>query len=275
MVKEKRAIKSDGNDFQYKVKKVFTDAGWSVRMSPYYNDLFSEKPREIDIIAEKVFLPVQNNIDVGTVIVRLFVECKYIAEQTTFWFEEKDIEKAKEVVDAAHSFHETHRNYKVVTNHHYLSNNLIAKLYRTKGKNSDGDPIFKAINQCLNATIYYRKSRTDLSKKYDHLSPEELNYPVIICNSFEKFIEKDTTCDELSVSQVTELFQLAVDYAYKEEGVSKEELFYIDVLSIDMLNYFENIILAKEIDLAKQKISDDKREADYHRYMRSKDSGPF
>lgn len=276
MAEKEYIIKPDGNDFQYKVKKVLVEAGWNVRMSPYYNDSFSEKPREIDIIAEKAFLPVPNSFYTGTIIIRLFIECKYIAEQTIFWFEEKDIEKAKEVVDGTRSFHEANKNYEVVTNHHYLSNNSIAKLYRTEGKNSDGDPIFKAINQCLNATIYYRHSRTDLRKKYDHLSPEELNYPIIICNSFDKFIKKDTTSDESTLSSITELFQLEVDYAYMTKDSPTEELFYIDVLNISDFKDFEEKILAKEINLAKQKISEDKREAEFYRMRSGQDDyDPF
>lgn len=266
-LEELSEIKPDGNDFQYKVKKALTDVDWNVRMSPYYNDSFSEKPREIDIIAEKVFLPEQNSIYHSTVIVRLFIECKYITEQTIFWFEKKEIEKAERVVDATRSFNKVSGNFKVGINHHYLSDNLIAKLYKTEGKNSEGDPIFKAINQCLNATIYYRDSHTDLRKKYNHMSPRELNYPVIICNSFDKFIKKDTTTDDSRVSKINELFQLEIDYAYISKNIPKEELFYIDVLSINMINSFENDILLKEINLAKQKISDDKREADYNRQI--------
>jgi hypothetical protein len=35
MSKDIGTIKPDGNDFQYKVKKVLIDAGWNVKMSPY------------------------------------------------------------------------------------------------------------------------------------------------------------------------------------------------------------------------------------------------
>jgi hypothetical protein len=273
MTKDTETTKPDGNDFQYKAKKALTGAGWNVRMSPHYNDSFSEKPREIDMIAEKVFLSSHEEFYQGTVIVRLFVECKYIAEQTTFWFEEKDLDKAKEVVDSTRAFNETKKNHEVTTNHHYLSNKLIAKLYRTEGKNPDGDPIYKAITQCLNATIYFRDRPTDLRNKHNHRTYEELNYSVIVCNSFEKFLGKDTTTDS-TVSPIAEIFQLEVDYAYTIKDKSEEELFYIDVLSIDMLKDFEDKTLLKEILLAKQKLSDDKREADFNR-MQSGDSNLF
>jgi len=262
--KQKISIKPDGNDFQYRVKKTLSDAGWIVRMSPYYNDSFSEKPREIDIIAEKVFPAMERSIYTSAVIVRLFIECKYIAEETTFWFEEKRMDKAMKVVDSLRTFHEVADNSEVMTKHHYLLNTPIAKLYRTEGKNPDGDPIYKAITQCLNATIYYRHHATDLRKKYDHQAIGELNYSLIICNSFEKFLKKDTTADS-ALSPIDNSFQLEVDYAYSTKDGQSEELFYIDILSIDSFKNFEEKDLAAEVNLAKQKISDDKRMIEYER----------
>ncbi len=267
-MKGKKITKPDGNDFQYKVKKALTDAGWVVRMSPYYNDSFSEKPREIDIIAEKEFPPVQNSIYRSTVIVRLFVECKYIAESTTFWFESRNITKAGEVVDSTRSFHDMKMNHEVSIKHHYLSNELIAKLYRTNGKNSaDGDPIYKAITQCLNATIYYRNRATELSGKFKgtHASAEELNYSVIVCNSFERFIKKDTTSESVADEEITTPFQLEVDYAYSTKDTQTEEFFYVDVLSIGDLKAFEENTMFQEVNLAKQKMSDDHRELEFRR----------
>ena len=277
MKEEIKTIKPDGNDFQYKVKKILEDLGWVVRMSPHYNDSFSEKPREVDIIAEKIFAPAQNSVYNSFVIVRLFIECKYVTDHTTFWFQQRDYDKAKEVVYSTRSFHEVDRNYEVQSNHHYLAEDLIAKLYRTDGKNPDGDPVYKAITQCLNATIYYRNHTTELSKKSirsRHLV-EELNYSLIVCNSFDKFLMKDTT-NESEVTAITEPFQLEVDYAYTTKTSQIEEMFYIDVLSIDHIHIFENTFLSTEINLAKQKLSDDESEAAFHRMKEPQpDYDPF
>lgn len=263
-------VKPDGNDFQYKVKNFLSENGWSVRMSPYYNDAFSEKPREIDIIAEKAFLQTERSIYTGTVIVRLFIECKYVTEQTIFWLENKDIEKTKEVVETTQAFHHPNENYDVLKTHHYLSSNLVAKLYRTEGQNRDGDPVYKAMTQCLNATIYYRYRNTDLKKQYDHQTVTELNYPVIVCNSFEKFLTKNTTTNS-TINQVTEPFLLEVDYAYTSKDKQLEEMFYIDILSINKIKDFEDKILLKEVNLAKQKISDDAREDEFNRRKSGRD----
>ena len=267
----------DGNDFQYKVKKSLENIGWVVRMSPYYNDSFSEKPREIDIIAEKAFNPAPNSIYNCIAIVRLFIECKYIAEQTVFWLQERNLSKAKNVVDATGSFHPVDENFYVQQGHHYLANDLVAKLYRTEGKNPDGDPIYKAITQCLNATIYYRNHSTDLRSKMNHISEPlvDLNYPLIVCTSFDKISAKNTTTDS-AAHPITKSFEIEVDYAYTKKSNQIEEMFYVDVLNVSDMSSFENDILLKEVRLAQQKSSDDERMAAFHRRRESSsDYNPF
>ena len=155
------------------------------------------------------------------------------------------------------AFHDPDNNHLVAEGHHYLSESLIAKLYKTDGKNADGDPVFKAINQSLNAFIYFRHRPTDLDSQYNHQPLVILNYPIIVCNSFEKFLKKDTTND--SEDSIIDTFQLEVDYAYTVKDKELEELFYIDVLDIEKFGIFENDILQKEIELARQKSSDDRR----------------
>lgn len=263
----------DGNDFHYKVKSALETAGWTARMSPYYNDIVTEKPREIDIIAEKAFLSVPNNIYTGGIIVRLFVECKYINNETTFWFQKRDDGKARKALASISAFHDPNGNYLVAQGHHYLSDKLIAKLYQTEGKSQDSDPIYKAINQCLHATIYFRNQPTELSGEYNHQSLQTLNYPIIMCNSFEKFIGKNTTNDYIDT--ITDPFQLEIDYAYTAKGRGLEELFYIDVLNIGKFGDFESGVLSKEADLARQKLSDDRREAEWQSRVARSERGDY
>ena len=73
-----KIIEKSGNSFHSRVVKLLRDEKWTVLVSPYYSDNFTDKPREIDVIAER-------NLDVsdfirdwlGTLNVRLFIECKY------------------------------------------------------------------------------------------------------------------------------------------------------------------------------------------------------
>ena len=248
-------IKPDGNDFHYKVVKFLRGRGWKVKVGPYYNDAFSEKPREIDIVAEKAFPQMSRGIYTSCVIVRLFIECKYIANQTTFWFDERNTDATKKVLQKMRIFGDPTKDASIVMNHHYFENPLVATLYKTDGKNSDGDPIYKAITQSLNATIYYRQRHSELRDEYKHRPVIEINYPMIICNSFEKFVKKDTTND--SVSPIADGFGLQVDYAYSQGESNLEELFYIDVTNLDNFASFEEKSLQKDINLAVEKISKD------------------
>ena len=80
---EHNFIELSGNPFHSRVVKKLRDVGWTVMVSPYYSDNFTAKPREIDIIAEKKFEVKDSFFEngwIGTLDVRLFIECKYIDE---------------------------------------------------------------------------------------------------------------------------------------------------------------------------------------------------
>ena len=97
--KVKGIIEKSGNTFHCKVLKYLQEKSWTVLISPYYNDNVSSKPREIDLIAEKAFKATDSRGEfIGTVNVKLFIECKYISQKTVFWFHEKDKQKAEYLV---------------------------------------------------------------------------------------------------------------------------------------------------------------------------------
>lgn len=96
----KEIILKSGNSFHCKVLKHLKAKGWTILVSPYYNDNASGKPREIDLIAEKAF-EIKDHFSAfyGNVNVRLFIECKYIPQKTVFWFYDKDLEKSIKLVE--------------------------------------------------------------------------------------------------------------------------------------------------------------------------------
>lgn len=237
---------------------VTCERGWTVTVSPFYNDTFSQKPREIDIIAEKAFL---NQERIGgdiTIIVRLFIECKYINGVSVFWFDKKNIESAKEIVRATQAFIDPDSNESVKTMHHYLRGNKVVKLFESD-KEQEKDPIFKAMTQSLNSLVYYRDQRTSLYNNFDNHLIAEINYPVIICNSFENFFEKNVSRKDDPIKQA-EPFQLEINYAYYDKKQKPvEELFYIDVIQFSDIEKLEQA-LKHEAGLAKQKIRNEKDE---------------
>jgi len=73
-------------------------------------------------------------------------------------------------------------------------------------------------------------------KKYN--IRKTVNYPVIVCNSFENLyrVEIDTDPDP---SNITENFLLEVNYAYMtSNGSNINEYFLIDILNFDLFNSF-------------------------------------
>ena len=238
--KVKAIIAQSGNTFHCKVLKYLQDKDWTVLISPYYNDNVSSKPREIDLIAEKAF-DAKGRLGelLGTINVKLFIECKYILQNTVFWFHDKDKQKAEDLVTQTIPL----RTDNIYTKkHHYLGEvDSVAKLFADeRKKSSDNEIFYKALNQSLNAMVYYRNKRSiiQLPKDRKDYSLKTINYPVIVCNSFENLyrVEIETDADPLNI---TENFQLEVNYAYMtSNGSNKNEYFLIDILNFALFDSF-------------------------------------
>ena len=236
-------VEKSGNFFHSRVVKLLREQGWTVLVSPHYSDNFTDKPREIDIIAEKKFDVKDFIYDwLGTLNVRLFIECKYINGDTIFWFDEKDKERATERIMRDTGMDEPEKNASI-QNHHYYTDIPVAKLFASeKSRSEDNELMNKAINQNLNATIYYR-NRGDLklitSKKgYADKVIKRVSYPIIVVNSFDSFHSTAMGGNE-ELSKITEPFQLEVNYAYTDKDRNgHSEYFLIDVVSIDKLSEF-------------------------------------
>jgi hypothetical protein len=74
-----KLISSSGNSFHAKVTRWFSGSGWHVIVSPYYMDQTQNKAREIDLIAEKLWI-IRDVLDkpLDYLAVRLFIECKFV-----------------------------------------------------------------------------------------------------------------------------------------------------------------------------------------------------
>jgi hypothetical protein len=244
-------MEKSGNVFHSQVVKMLRDKGWFVVVSPYYSDNFTDKPREIDIIAEKKFDAKSNfGAWLGTISVRLFVECKYVANHNVFWFDSIDKDKIIDRIksDTSVDYLDFDRNVK---KHHYLVDSSVAKLFSSeKNRNGENELIGKAINQNLNALVYYRNKTDFMPEDLQRPSRvlQSVSYPIIIVNSFDKFFRTDMEDVEKEVISITEPFKLEVNYAYiDKEKNTKNEYFLIDVLSIDNLDDFFSSIEENEI----------------------------
>jgi hypothetical protein len=236
----KEIIENSGNTFHCNVLKYLQEKDWTMLISPYYSDNVSNKPREIDLIAEKAFAAKDSfGRQKGVVCVKLFIECKYISQKSVLWFHDKDMQKAEDLVIQTTP---ARRDNIYTKQFHYLEGaDTVAKLFADERKKSAENEIFyKALNQSLNAMVYYRgkESIIKISEGRRINILKTLNYPVIVCNSFENLFRVDIGADA-DPSHIAENFQLEVNYAYLDlNGASRTEYFLIDTLSFDLFDRF-------------------------------------
>ena len=240
----KEIIESSGNNFHCKVINYFKEKGWHTLISPYYTDNVSNKPREIDLIVEKAF-PYDDGFGGvrGTIHVKLYIECKFIPQINVFWFSDKDLVNTEKLVinTTPHYERNIYRN-----DHHYLKDKgRVAKLFSgPNNRNPENEVIYKALNQSLNAMVYHRYSESIIPESTTHRRNilQTLEYPIIACNNFEKFLRTDVDTDDDPVL-IENNFQLEVNYAYMDNDKNKmDEFFLIDIIDFNKLDDYLVVI---------------------------------
>ena len=235
-----KLISESGNNFHAKVARWMQADGWHVSVSPYYMDQTQNKAREIDLVAEKLW-PVMDHWGqpMGDVAVRLFVECKFIPSYSVFWFADKDTEAAEKLVCSNGHFRLDNMYTK---KHHYLAQSpRVAKLFAASiGRGTDNDPYYKALNQVLNAMVSMRGGQVTVPalKKRGRGPMALLEFPVVICSSFQKVYGVDFFADSIA-QRVTDNFQLEIQYAYLDRtGTQRNEHLLLDFVEFEQLKTF-------------------------------------
>lgn len=236
-------VKGSGNNFHAKVARSFQSDGWHTTISPYYMDQTQNKAREIDLIAEKSW-PINDGFDrwQGDVVVRLFIECKFVPSFSVFWFSEKDRAESNKLVCSSGVFPE---NNLYTDKHHYLAKSpKVAKLFASNiQKGQELEPFYKALNQSLNALVSMRSKPPLLP----HIQRSRgkvvtLDFPVVVCSSFEKLWGVDFFA-ESEAQQIAENFQLEVRYAYVDGSERhRDDYFLLDFVEFEKLEGFFNDI---------------------------------
>jgi hypothetical protein len=238
-------VNQSGNTFHSKVMKYLKTKGWYTLVSPYYMDSATGKPREIDLIVERSWSYMnQFQGKYGAVIIKLFVECKYISQLNVFWFSNKDIASAKQWVVTNTPLP---KNNVYTDKHHYLTNPKVAKLFATKNRpNTENEVIYRALNQSLNAMVYMRGHESINPEFREHGTPvlANIEMPVILCNGFADFYRVEME-DPSEPTPINQNFQLEVNYAYLDyDKKNRQEYFLIDIVDFDKLDDFLNILEA-------------------------------
>mgnify|MGYP001120895606 CR=1 FL=1 len=261
----------DPIEFHYKIFSYFEKRGWKALFSPYYIDNYTQKPREIDIIAEKFykilpppFIKVNyNDLDLtdqqkylGTFNVRLYIECKSKALNDYKLLFEKPICRNFSVLQRGINmfFSEMELSY---DNLHYFKNNVV-KLFKRSKKNKrskNNDYLYDAINQVLHSMIYFENKFKKDGPNVSLISSEERNhleilyivsFPVIIVENINATAirNKSNFNNEVNNNFVTEgiknNFVIEVNYCYHDE-INKDfrnKIFYIDVVSYENIEEF-------------------------------------
>lgn len=230
-------INSSGNSFHAKVAQRFKELGWDITISPYYMDQSQDKAREIDLIAERSF-PVHryHHEYLGEIVIRLYIECKYIPAHAVFWFSDKDKVAAEQLVCSFGRFRKDNFH---TNEHHYIAQSArVAKLFASENaKEQETEAIYKALNQVLNARVSMQHQVS--SRRRILLFME---YPVIVCSSFSHIFGLDFFRTG-EPTPVTENFQLEVQYAYyNRQGNPKNDYFLIDFVEFDQLDSFDKAV---------------------------------
>ena len=232
-----RIIEGSGNSFHAKVARWLEENGWRVLVSPYYMDQSQSKAREIDLIAERAF-PIDCKKRHSYVMVRLYVECKYVASHSVFWFTDKDKGAAAKLVSKDGIF--PRANYYTQQHHYLSSSDSVAKVFSTESKVQEQDPFYKALNQVLNAFVSMRdREPIDPQLRDGHVDKRvDISFPVIVCSDFSRLYRTEFM-QETVPALIAETFQLEVQYAYANTiDRSSEDYFLVDIVAFDGLETF-------------------------------------
>jgi hypothetical protein len=83
-----KILETSGHGFHCRVANRLREKDWVTRSSQYYIDATKDKPREIDLIADRA-LSFGTQFEWCHLYVRLIIECKYINDRPTmFWFDD-------------------------------------------------------------------------------------------------------------------------------------------------------------------------------------------
>jgi len=269
-----KIIQKSGHDFHTRVSKLLTEADWDVTNSPYYNDPDTGKSREIDIIAKKEYIIKSDSFSRNSekLVVKLFIDCKYIKSPVVFWFTNRNYEKAAKLAMDNPILEDKPEYYIRADNkpHHYISeeNREVTRQWTSE----QTDVIADAQHKVLKALIFF--SENDNDEYY------EIRYPVIVVNDFSEFAKRVEGDGAGKYNVINNNFQIETDYSYKnKDNKNITKYFLLDVVSYQLLEDFLKKLEINDIQPLRGVLSYDLRRQEYQNNNQSNqwddDSDPY
>jgi len=239
----KEIIKRSGNNLHIDTVNLLETMGWDVDLSSYYYDDTANKPREIDIIAqrnEQVFdFPPEKVLDEFKLF--LFIECKYFKNELAFRMRRNHEQESKEamIIEGIKSVDGWDKEYLLedeglFREHHYLKERFIGKLYDSK----EQKVIFNAITQPIKSLTFFKERRVE----------KGLYYPLVVYSGIDGIYAIKRENANLDQLEPKKDLIFGLDYSYKSvvDHKLKTHQFFIDFIHQDKLGDFIEEIIWKE-----------------------------
>jgi hypothetical protein len=241
--KLKALIIQSGNNLHTEVAQFLIDHKWQVDISSYYYDDTTDKPREIDLVAQKEIISHEPDLGESRFSVFLFIECKYFKEGVAFrMYPNQGQDGLSAIISGGMSVDILDRNNgNLWRNHHYVSTPYLAKLYDTKENNE----VFNAITGTVKSLLFFK----------DNQHKKGLYYPLVIYSGIEGLYcingNDISNLDELDpVKNVV----FGLNYSYRNTNTSalNTRYFCVDFVNKDSLGEFLDSIGKTEVNEVKE-----------------------
>lgn len=230
----KKAIATSGNNLHLKAVQIIKETvkkgslAWDIKISSYYCDEITDKPREIDIIATM-------GVYAQGFDIHLFIECKHFTEQVAFRTFPVDTKEIKKTI-LTKGVDEKELDWNSIFSrrrHHFLTSDKIGKLYDTKSQKD----IFDAITQPIKSFIFFERT----------FSRPFIAYLIVVFEGIDGIYQIEGNdiskpdswpCDKRAL--------MSANYSYKDliKLIFHRPNFTIDFIHIDELkNFIEETVI--------------------------------
>ena len=240
-----KLVKKSGNTLHTKVINVLREASWEVIVSPYYNDDTTDKPREIDIIAQKDYPEYSSFVTSNDSLfrLRLFVECKYVSDDVLIWSDPIDQYWAKKYLAGLYGqgMGEAYLNSKMFLTPEGI-NTQVTKIV-------ESESLHKGLIQSIHSYQYYKSSY--LGRPVNTDKTIQTSRLFLLVNSYEKIREinipklKDGKVKISDIQPVENHKTIEINYSYKGTN-GRSEYFLVTLISLKDFKEFLINVAEKE-----------------------------